>query len=183
MEARASSVFGSNMTRVGRRRPTQTVTIRPLVSKVIEPQSALWNVEARRMPRPSGPGPRLASVWKASLWRLLRSFGAIKGWRGTSGTEIGCWIAGDTENNGGGLLLEPSGIGIALAAVAVAPATASKSTNRLRSRRRRVSPTIERLPSARGPSLRFPAPRGRPRANHAGQRPAPDPDPDGGDSR
>ena len=87
------------MTRVGRRRPTQTVMIRPLVSKVIEPQSALWNVEARRMPRPSGPGPRLASVWKASLWRLLRSFGAMKGWRGTSGTEIGCWIAGDPENN------------------------------------------------------------------------------------
>src|SRR2546421_42273 len=158
MEASVSSVFGSNMTRVGRRRPTQTVTIRPLLSKVIEPQSALWNVEARRMPRPSGAGPRLAAVWKASLWRLLRSFGAMKGWRGTSGTEIGCWTAGDPENTGGGLLPEPSGIGVAPAAVAVAPASASKSTNRLRSRRRRVPPTTERLAPARGPPLRFPAP-------------------------
>src|SRR5438105_576589 len=146
------------MTSVGRRRPTQTVTIRRLLSTVIEPQSALWNVEARRMPRPSGPGPRLASVWKASSWRLLRSFGAMNGWRGTSGTEIGCWMAGDPENKGGGLLLEPSGIGIALAAVAVAPATASKSTNRLRSRRRRVAPTTERLAPAGGPPLRFAAP-------------------------
>src|SRR5438270_11840857 len=128
------------MTRVGRRRPTQTVTIRPLLSNVIEPQSALWNVEARRMPRPSGPGPRLASVWKASLWRLLRSFGAMKGWRGTSGTEIGCWIAGDPEHTGGGLLLEPSGEGIAVAAAAVAPASASTSPNRLRPRRRRFPP-------------------------------------------
>src|SRR2546430_3042504 len=141
MEARVSSVFGSNMTRVGRRRPTQTVTIRPLLSKVTEPQSALWNVEARRMPRPSGPGPRLASVWKASLWRLLRSFGAMKGWRGTSGTEIGCWIAGDPENAGGGLLLEPSGIGEAVAAAGIAPASARKSTNRLQSGRRRGPPT------------------------------------------
>src|SRR5207302_7142841 len=102
------------------------------VSNVIGPQWALWNVEARRMPRPSGPGPRLASVWKASLWRLLRSFGAMKGWRGTSGTEMGCWMAGDPENTGGGLLFEPSGIGIAVAAAAVAPASASKSPNRLR---------------------------------------------------
>ena len=58
-----SSEFGSMITSVGRRTPTQTVTMRPRESKVTEPQSAVFSVEVWRMPLPSGPRPRPASVW------------------------------------------------------------------------------------------------------------------------
>ena len=51
------------MNSVGRTRPTQTVTTRPRESNVIEPQSALWNVDVRLVPRPSGPGPTFTSDW------------------------------------------------------------------------------------------------------------------------
>src|SRR3954471_23747330 len=111
---------------VGLTMPTQIVTRRPRLSKVIDAQSLAKKVDARRIPRPSGPGPRLASVWNASLWRLLRSFGAMKGWRGTRGADIGRCTAGLPVRGGGGPPSGPSGIGVA-AAPGDAPAVASTS--------------------------------------------------------
>ena len=56
--ASVSSVFGSSIRSVGPASPTQTVTIRPWLSNVTEPQSALKNVDVTVVLRPSGPMPR-----------------------------------------------------------------------------------------------------------------------------
>jgi hypothetical protein len=42
--------------------PTQTVTIRPWLSNVTDPQSAVKNVEVTVVLGPSGPIPRYVSV-------------------------------------------------------------------------------------------------------------------------
>ena len=87
--ASVSSVLGSSRCSpapfpLGPWTPTQTVTIRPLLSNVTEPQSAVCDADTRFMSRPSGPGSRLVSVCQASECRFERSFGAMNGWRGAS---------------------------------------------------------------------------------------------------
>ena len=58
-----SRVRGSNSLSTGRWTPTQTVSIRPWLSKVTDAQSAFCEVESVSVSRPSGPSPFAASVW------------------------------------------------------------------------------------------------------------------------
>ena len=56
--ASVSSVSGSSMRSVGPAAPTQTVTIRPWVSNVTDPQSAVNSVDVIVVFLPTGPMPR-----------------------------------------------------------------------------------------------------------------------------
>jgi hypothetical protein len=58
-----SSVSGSSMRSRGPSSPTQIVTMRPRLSKVCDPHSALWKLETRCMLRPSGPDQLFVSDW------------------------------------------------------------------------------------------------------------------------
>src|SRR3954468_12091669 len=98
----SSSVRGSSKYRPapparGPWSPTQTVTIRPRLSKVTEAQSAEWNADRRWTPLPSGPGRTFASVWNASTCRFERSFGAMCGCRGGCATYTGAFVDASNE--------------------------------------------------------------------------------------
>ena len=53
--ASGASVCGSSIASTGRSMPTQTVMIRPALSKVIEPHSRTKKADVVVVPLPSGP--------------------------------------------------------------------------------------------------------------------------------
>src|SRR5438270_13556212 len=83
--ASVASVLGSNMYSSGPEAPTHTEITRPLLSKVIEPQSCWRSLESCLGDRPSGPPQRLTSVCHSSSWISDIPLGAMKGLWGVTG--------------------------------------------------------------------------------------------------